>query len=76
MMLKEILIREGRSQTWLRLQLGLKGITRDHSQIHRWCWNKSKPRDVYVINTIASILSLNPEEIERCFEKGEDDLIF
>lgn len=76
MMLKDILKQEGRSQKWLRMQLALKGVTRDHSMIHRYCWNKSKPKDDYVINLMAEILGINKKEIEACFEDTGEELIF
>lgn len=73
--LKEILMMQGRSQEWLRVQLYLKGIKRDQSQVHRWCNNVSRPKDEYIIEMIAQILKVKKHVVKQCLEK-DDNITF
>jgi len=61
--LRDVLNDQGRTQTWLTKVLKEKGIERDLTTINRWCKGRHSPRDEFVRQAMAELLSVPHDEL-------------
>ncbi len=61
--LGHVLKNQGRTQIWLTKALLDKGIKRDLTTINRWCKGHHSPRDNFVREAMAEVLSVSHDEL-------------